>query len=298
MKTVLKILILTLVFFSKNARLYAQEAATERLGFASVEPYNMEVTYHKTTHLLFPHAIRYVDLGSDLLIAGKAEDAENVLRVKAAVRDFEEQTNFSVITDDGRFYNFNVHYSSYPDILNYDLLTMQRSEDQRNPDNVYFQDMGDSSPSLVGLLMETIYKANKRVLKHIASRSYGILYQLKGLYIHDGKYYFHTELSNKSNVPYQIDYITFKIVDKKIAKRTVVQEKQLKTLRTYRPLETLAGQTTEQNVFLLDQFTIASDQVLLIDVYESNGGRHQQLQLGNEDLIKAKVINQMHLKIR
>ena len=130
------------------------------------------------------------------------------------MRDFEEQTNFSVITDDGRFYNFNVHYSSYPDILNYDLLTMQRSEDQRNPDNVYFQDMGDSSPSLVGLLMETIYKANKRVLKHIASRSYGILYQLKGLYIHDGKYYFHTELSNKSNVPYQIDYITFKIVDK------------------------------------------------------------------------------------
>lgn len=63
----------------------------------------MEVTYDKTSHLIFPTAIRYVDLGSEYLIAGKAEDAENVLRVKASVRDFEPETNFSVITNDGRF---------------------------------------------------------------------------------------------------------------------------------------------------------------------------------------------------
>ncbi|MDA4747975.1 conjugative transposon protein TraN, partial [Enterobacter hormaechei] len=49
-----------------------------------------------TTHVIFPSSIRYVDLGSDLLVANKAETIGNVLRVKSAVRDFEEETNFSV----------------------------------------------------------------------------------------------------------------------------------------------------------------------------------------------------------
>ena len=53
-----------------------------------VLPYGLDVTFDKTVHLIFPSAIRYVDLGSQNIIAGKAEDAENVLRVKASVKDF------------------------------------------------------------------------------------------------------------------------------------------------------------------------------------------------------------------
>lgn len=76
---------------------FAQDSATAKtpLALGKIEPYKMEVTYDKTSHLIFPTAIRYVDLGSEYLIAGKAEDAENVLRVKASVRDFEAETNFS-----------------------------------------------------------------------------------------------------------------------------------------------------------------------------------------------------------
>ena len=72
-----------------------------------VLPYGLDVTFDKTVHLIFPAPIRYVDLGSNNLIAGKAEDAENVLRVKAAVKDFETETNMSVICEDGSFYAFS-----------------------------------------------------------------------------------------------------------------------------------------------------------------------------------------------
>lgn len=34
-----------------------------------VLPYGLEVTFDKTSHLIFPSAIRYVDLGSNKLIA-------------------------------------------------------------------------------------------------------------------------------------------------------------------------------------------------------------------------------------
>lgn len=275
---------------------FAQDSAKTPLALGKIEPYRMEVTYDKTSHLIFPTAIRYVDLGSEYLIAGKAEDAENVLRVKASVRDFEPETNFSVITNDGRFYSFNVYYSSYPDALSYDLLTMQKAVDKTNGNDVLFEELGNNSPSLAGLLLETIYKKDKRIVKHIGAKSFGIQFILKGIYIHNGKYYFHTELRNRSNVPFQIDFVNFKVVDKKVAKRTVVQERPMIPLRTYKPLAEISGQTTEQNVFLLDQFTIADDKVLLIEIFEKNGGRHQTLQVENSDLIKARLINDMHLK--
>ncbi|AZA59368.1 conjugative transposon protein TraN [Chryseobacterium shandongense] len=275
---------------------FAQDSIRTPLALGKIEPYRMEVTYDKTSHLIFPTAIRYVDLGSEYLIAGKAEDAENVLRIKASVRDFEQETNFSVITNDGRFYNFNVYYSSYPEALSYDLHTMQKAVGKANGNDVLFEELGNNSPSLAGLLLETIHKKDKRIVKHIGAKSFGIQFILKGIYIHNGKYYFHTELRNSTNVPFGIDFINFKVVDKKVAKRTVVQEHALTPLRTYKPLDEISGKTTEQNVFLLDQFTTSDDKVLLIEIFEKNGGRHQTLQVENSDLIQARLINDMHLK--
>lgn len=275
---------------------FAQEPIKTPLSLGEIKPYKMEVTFDKTSHLIFPTAIRYVDLGSEYLIAGKAEDAENVLRVKASVINFEQETNFSVITNDGRFYNFDVNYSSCPQTMSYNLLTMQKEVDKSNGNDVLFEELGNISPSLAGLLMETIYKQDKRIVKHIKAKSFGIQFLLKGIYIHQGKYYFHTELRNRTDVPFGIDFINFKIVDKKVAKRTVIQEKPLIPLRTYKPLDEINGNSIDKNVFLLDQFTIADDKVLLIEIFEKNDGRHITLEIENSDLLKARLIEDMHLK--
>lgn len=47
-----------------------------------IPPYALEVTFDKTVHVIFPSAIRYVDLGSADLLAAKADGTENVLRVR------------------------------------------------------------------------------------------------------------------------------------------------------------------------------------------------------------------------
>ena len=50
---------------------------TKKLMFdRMIPPHGLEVTYDKTVHILFPAAVRYVDLGSPNLIAGKADGAE------------------------------------------------------------------------------------------------------------------------------------------------------------------------------------------------------------------------------
>ena len=296
MKNYFKIFWAFALMFGFAASSFAQESAKTPLTLGKIAPYEMEVTYDKTSHLIFPAAIRYVDLGSDYLIAGKAEEAENVLRVKASVRDFVAETNFSVITNDGRFYNFNVYYSPCPETLGYDIQSMQKAVDKSNDNDVHFEELGNNPPSLAGFFLETIYKKDKRIVKHIGAKSFGIQFILKGIYIHNGKYYFHTEVKNRSNVPFQIDFVNFKVVDKKLAKRTVLQVRTVLPLRIYKPLDAIGGTTTDRNVFLLDQFTIADDKVLLIEIVEKNGSRHQTIQVENSDLIKARLINNMHLK--
>jgi len=266
-----------------------------KLSFGKIDPYFLEVTYDKTSHLIFPQPIRYVDLGSDYLIASKAEDASNVLRLKAAIKDFEDETNISVITEDGSFYSFDVLYNHYPESMTYDIQTMNNEVERQN-NQILFEEYGNSSPALIQLLLQTIYKENKRIVKHIASKSFGIQFSLKGLYIHNGKYYFHTELKNETNIPFEIDFINFKILDKKIAKRTVVQEKSIIPLRNYNSLVEICGTSSEREVFLLDQFTITDDKLLLIEIFEKNGGRHQTLRIENSDLVKARLISDLHVK--
>lgn len=276
----------------------AQEKQVPALDLATIKPYEMQVTYEKTSHLIFPSAIRYVDLGSDCLIASKAENAENVLRVKAAVRTFEQETNFSVITDDGHFYSFNVLYSSLPPTLSYDLQLMDKTADKASASGVLFEELGKTPPSLAALILQTIYNNNKRVVKHIASQSFGVKFSLEGIYIHNGRYYFQTQVENSTNVPFSIDFMSFKVVNKKTTRRTAAQQRPLIPLRTYKMIDEVPGKSKDKNVFLLDQFTIADDKLLLIEVFEKNGGRHQTLKVKNSDLLKAKLINSMHLKFR
>ncbi|MBT2559821.1 conjugative transposon protein TraN [Pedobacter sp. ISL-68] len=266
-----------------------------RLKTGKIEPYWLTVTYDKTSHIIFPAKIKYVDLGSENLIAGKADAAENVLRVKAAVRNFESETNFSVITEDGRFYSFDVFYSGYPATLNYDVLKMFKHQDKEKVNDVLFEDLGSNRPTLTAAALKTIYTKNKKLIRHIGSYSFGISFLLKGIYIYDGKYYFHTELKNNTNVPYSVDFMTFKIVDRKTSKLTAVQENELVPLRSYQPLTDVPENRSERNVFLLDQFTLADDKVLMIEIFERNGGRHQSLEITNEDLIHASPVRNLKL---
>ena len=59
------------------------QGITRKLPYRQmVTPYGVEITFAKTVHIIFPSAVRYVDLGSNHIIAGKADGAENVIRVK------------------------------------------------------------------------------------------------------------------------------------------------------------------------------------------------------------------------
>ena len=274
------------------------EGYTKKITYdRMIPPHGLEVTFDKTCHVIFPAAIAYVDLGSANIIAGKADGAENVIRVKAAKRGFKGETNMSVITEDGAYYSFNVKYAREPRILNVEMTDFIHDGEAvnrpNNSMNIYLKELGSESPVLVRLVMKSIWKENKRRVKHIGSKSFGIQFLLKGIYTHNGLLYFHTEIKNSSNVPFDVDYITWKIVDKKVAKRTAIQEQVIQPLRTQNFVLNVAGNSNERTVWTMDKFTLPDDKCLVVKLAEKNGGRYQSFTIENTDLVRARVISEL-----
>lgn len=282
-----------------NGDLY--EELTRKIGFSRmIPPHGLEITYDKTVHVIFPAPVRYVDLGSPNLIAGKADGAENVIRVKATTRHFRQETNMSVITEDGNFYTFNVKYADEPLLLNVEMCDfIHDGESVNRPNNameIYLTELDNESPRLVRLIMKSVHENDKRRIRHIGSKRFGVQFLLKGMYTHSDLLYFHTQVKNTSHVPFDVDFITFKIVDKKVVKRTAMQEQVIYPLRAYNYVTRVNGRDSECTVFALPKFTIPDDKKLVVEMLEKQGGRHQRFEVVNEDLVRAETVNE--LKVR
>ncbi|MFI3306692.1 MAG: conjugative transposon protein TraN [Rikenellaceae bacterium] len=243
--------------------------------------------------IIFPSSVTYVDLGSQSLIAGKAQGAENVLRVKASVRGFEEETNLSVITDDGSFYTFNVKYSDEPSILNIDMVTYNL---RSTKSELKLEELKGERPSQIEMIMEAIHYGNLHRIRAVGSRSFGVQYSLKSIYIHNNVLYLHVELANSSAIAFDIDFISMKIADRKVAKRTAIQEQIIKPIRIYNDITQVAGGTSERTIFAIEKITYPNSKHLEIVINERRGGRHQKICISNREILKAETINKLKIK--
>lgn len=133
---------------------------------------------------------------------------------------------------------------------------------------IYLTELDNESPRLVRLIMKSVYENDKRRIRHIGCKRFGIQYLLKGLYTHNDLLYFHTQVKNSSNVPFDVDFITFKVVDKKVMKRTAMQEQVIYPLRAYNYVTCVNGRDSECTVFALPKFTIPDDKKLVVEMYE------------------------------
>ena len=277
------------------------QGITRKLPYRQmVTPHGVQVTFAKTVHIIFPSAVRYVDLGSNWIIAGKADGAENVIRVKATTEGFPGETNFSVICEDGSFYSFNARYAHEPEMLNIEMKDFLENGDTTDFShtrmNIYFRELGNESPLLVKLIMQSIYKEDRREIRHLGCKRFGVQFLLKSVHSHNGLFYFHTETRNRSNVAFRTDFIRFKIVDKKVPKRTAIQERVIDPVRSYNEVLVTEGKSDVSTVYAVPQFTIPDDKLLVIDLFEKDGGRHQTIRVENADLVAAKQINELKIK--
>ncbi len=223
-----------------------------------------------------------------------------MVRVKAAVKGFDGETNFSVITADGSFYSFNTVWADEPAQLSIEMADWLRREPESGlgGDRMFVRlgELAGETPAIVDKVMYNIHCRNRRDVRGIASRNFGVEALVRGIYIHGNILYLHTQIENPSNIAYDIDFIRFKVVDKRVVRRTAIQETSLDPVRSYNDVRVVAGRTTQRHVFAFEKFTIPDDKVLVVEIYERGGGRHQSFTIKNTDIIGAGLIDELKLK--
>lgn len=297
MKRLLFVVALTVLFF---VGVQAQDTVRTFSQRQVVEPYRVEVAFNKTLHILFPSEVVYVDLGSLDLIADKANGAQNVVRIKAAKQDFTEETNFSVITADGCFYSFTAVYSENPSQLNIEMEDWLHKDPYSDFANrqmyIRLDELSGETPLTVNRIMYTILRRNVRDIKSVGSKRFGIEVLLRGVYVHGDLFYLHVSMRNRSKVAFDIDYIRFKICDRKTARRTAVQETFVNPVRVFDEIMRVDAEGMIRNVFVFRKFTIPDDKVLVMEVYERNGGRHQRFEIENSRLVGAREMDELQIE--
>lgn len=279
------------------AKVMAQsDGATSRQGLT---PRTIEVGFTKTVHILFPAPVTYIDIGSMAIIAGKADGAENVVRVKAAVRDFAEETNLTVITEDGGFYTFDAQYAENPSMSTIEIAAAESpaaqpasaSEPARADEGrVLLREVGRERPATIKRVLSDIYRQNRADVRGIHTRKYGVEVEVRGIYVHNDVIYLHVQIANNTNISFEVDYRRFVVADRKAAKRTAQQQRIIEPLRVCNDPSIVRGHQRQRIVFALPKLTLEEDKILLLEITEKDGARHQYLEISSKELLGAKAL--------
>ena len=272
---------------------------------AEIRPLRIEAGFTKTVHILFPSPVTYIDIGSMDIIAGKADGAENVVRVKAAVRNFAAETNLTVITEDGGFFTFDVHYAENPAVSTLNLTVqepqpggMKKPSTTDTPQQpapasegrVLLREVGREKPATIKRMLSDIYRQNRTDVKGIRAKKYGIEVEVLGIYVFNDVIYIHTCISNDTNISFEVDSRRFIVADRKLTKRTAQQQTPLEILRVCNDPAIVRGHQRQRTVFALPKLTISDDKVLLLEIIEKNGARHQTVEIPAKELLEAKLL--------
>ena len=216
-------------------------------------------------------------------MAQKAGGVENILQLKAGIKDFEE-TNLTVITADGGLHSFILNYSNEPLILNFSI-----GKTVYNKPRIQFST--ENRNELEIATYATIALNSPQKSKLIKDKKFGIGFMIDGLFVREDVMYFRIKLKNKSNINYDIDQLRFFVRDQKKSKRTATQEIEINPLHIDNVVEMIGHQSEESTVYAFPKFTIPEKKYLAVQLMEKNGGRNLELHIKNKTIVKATVLH-------
>jgi conjugative transposon TraN protein len=259
--------------------LLAREAAAQ-----GTLPQNVEVTFNKTSTIIFPASIASVDRGSRDVLAQKAKGVNNVLQLKAARVNFKE-TNLTVITTDGDLHHFFIRYADRPSVFTIEALKHRSTTEAGSTPLLFESTITDAQ---FQRLSRHIVEKSDRTIKKKSRHQMKL--ELKGIYINASVMFFHINISNASNIPFDTEMLRFYIKDKSKAKRTAFQELTQTPINIYGNVDQVKGQSSSDIVYAMPKFTIPDAKALVIELYEKNGGRNLSLSVANSTIVKAQLI--------
>ena len=230
----------------------------------------LEISDMKTTSLIFPFPIRHIDRGGRNVLVEQVKEKENILLVKAAGNGLPE-TNLTVVTEDGSVYGFTVHYVPAP--ANWIIYLPSPAK-------------GSLEATASGLI------DNPPVGKVIRCRKEGMEVQICGVYSNGDYLFVQLRLHNGSPIDYGLEYIRFRMEDKKRSRRTATQEQQLEPLFVKGQPDVVEAFEKRVLVVALPAFLLPEGKRFFIELGERSAARNLRLQLKNKHLLRAQAITE------
>ncbi|WP_084490186.1 conjugative transposon protein TraN [Niabella ginsenosidivorans] len=248
-------------------------AQDTELPATTIAPYDISVSYHQTTNLIFPYAVKSVDIGSNTVLAQKAKNVENILQLKAGTEQFTP-TNISVVTDDDTFYSFVLHYTDNPSNLNISFANGGPVQ------------LAGNLPNARLLEQEAWQVAAKRSFMHLKQNEQALNLKLNGMFYSEKNLWLKLGITNQSEVDFQPAYLRFFLRDKKQVKRTALNETEI--LPLFKPsLYTVKGNASSVWPVAFKPFTVPKHQRLIVQASDESGGRMIVLPIKSRFFLKA-----------
>jgi conjugative transposon TraN protein len=238
---------------------------------------SVQVSWDKTTVLIFDSPIKSVDRGSQFLLSELDAKAANVLKLKAGSRELPE-TNLHVLTEDGGIHAFQVHYAENPLLTTLDLRAKSGTKQA-----IYSYDF---SPAEFELLAEYLSKSSAKLIKK--QFRYEMHFWLQGIYIQDGLLFFDLAAKNNSAIPFEVLGPEVKVVDTKSKKQSSARDEKLKPYLDRNGEQQVLSRGEEISLLMaFPAFTISNRKRLLFYLKEKHGDRELQLALKGRKILQA-----------
>ena len=253
--------------------------------------YHIEITTNKTTHIIFPSKVVYVDVGNASVIVDKADNIENIIRVKAT-DIFTEETTITVIDDTGGYYSFLTTFNLNPQKLSINIASNREADLNYAEKNGLLKTMGTLEEKDVS---EVQFQANKvyekrAYIKHLFMNRYKVNFEVNGVYYKNDLLYLSLSIENNSFIPYEVNFIKMYIKDRERVRRTSYQELEIKCLyQTGNESIKVPEKQKVKAIFVIPKLTITPDKIFYIECIEKSGGQHLNIEMTADDfnLIRA-----------
>ncbi|SCW38125.1 DUF4138 domain-containing protein [Mucilaginibacter sp. NFR10] len=236
------------------------------------------VSRDKTTALFFKSAVKIISKPSSDFDVDQKEDA--LITIKAIDANFKPtRINVQEIST-AKIYHIPVEYS-------YGRAGRRIDVDGAAPLTVKVINSAEYNYSAV--VTQLAEGKRRDVVDH--EKTGGVKAWVNKLSLAGNRVFFRLDIRNKSNLPYEIDFVRFYIRDLKTVARMATHEQEIVPLITTLHKKTSIAHKQEiAKVFGFHRFSLSEDQALNVELYERNGNRHLYLQIKQKDLDDLKTI--------
>jgi conjugative transposon TraN protein len=241
---------------------------------------SLDVSYSKTTSLVFEYPIVNVDRGSKDILAQRVQGTDNAIQVKAARRNFSS-TNLTIFTQDGNVHELTIHYSDTPIKLVYQI-----------PDNSHGGSVklsnGVNTKFTSKLCDKTLFLSGHSFMERKTKNKISL--GVKRIRVNGEFIFYHLIIRNKSHIPFNVESLRFSIRDNEQVKRTATQEVKLLPVYIHNEKSTVEGESEISVIYVLKTLVISDTKRLEIELLEKGDGRNLKLFLRDRDILQAKPI--------